>query len=183
MKASRDITLVIMFSVLELVFQALIGQVPGLITGIEGIGYAFTIFYSIIQSVAYLMYEGRRWRIFAQGLLHALLAFLLIPTFILPVALAAIINTLILDIIFNSFYWRFKRANKLFTWILMGQVYYWLTQPLWLIPIFSLFAPLEEFLTTWFVPVMSLMLPIMIIEAIVGSYLGYKIYQRVEKIA
>jgi hypothetical protein len=65
LKASRDITLVIMFSVLELVFQALIGQVPGLITGIEGIGYAFTIFYSIIQSVAYLMYEGRRWRIFA----------------------------------------------------------------------------------------------------------------------
>jgi hypothetical protein len=182
LKTSRDITLVIMFSVLELVFQGLIGQVPGLITGIEGIGYAFTIFYSIIQSVAYLMYEGRRWRIFAQGLLHALIALAIIPTFIPPVALAAIVNTLIVDVIFNSLYGRFKGANKLFVWILIVQVYYWATQPLWLIPIFSLFAPLEEFITAWFVPVMSITLPIMIIEAVAGSYIGYKIYRRVEKV-
>jgi hypothetical protein len=183
LQKTRDLTLVIFFAVVELVFQALIGQVPGLITGIEGIGYVFTIIYSIVQSVAYLMYEGRRWRIFAQGLLHALIAFPLIPTFILPVALAAIVNTLIVDVIFNSLYGRFKGANKLFVWILVVQVYYWSTQPLWLVPIFSFFVPLEEFIVAWFVPVMSVMLPIMIIEAVVGSYLGYKIYQRVEKIA
>ena len=183
MQKTRDLTLVVFFAVVELVFQALIGQVPGLITGIEGIGYAFTILYSIVQSVAYLMYEGRRWRIFAQGLLHALIAFPLIPTFILPVALAAIVNTLIVDVIFNSLYGRFKGANKLFVWILVVQVYYWSTQPLWLVPIFSFFVPLEEFIVAWFVPVMSVMLPIMIIEAVGGSYLGYKIYQRVEKIA
>ena len=182
MQKTRDLTLVIFFAVVELVFQALIGQVPGLITGIEGIGYVFTIIYSIIQSVAYLMYEGRRWRIFAQGLLHALIAFPLIPTFILPVALAAIVNTLIVDVIFNSFHERFKRANRLFGWILFVQVYYWTTQPLWLLPFLSLFVPMEE-AVAWFVPVMSVMLPIMIIEAVAGSYLGYKIYQRVEKIA
>ena len=183
MQKTRDLTLVVFFAVVELVFQALIGQVPGLITGIEGIGYVFTIIYSIVQSVAYLMYEGRRWRIFAQGLLHALIAFPLIPTFILPVALAAIVNTLIVDVIFNSLYRRFKGANKLFVWILVVQVYYWSTQPLWLVPIFSFLVPLEEFIVAWFVPVMSVMLPIMIIEAVGGSYLGYKIYQRVEKIA
>ena len=58
MKNSRDLALVIMFAVLSFVFQALIGQVPSLITGVLGIGYAFTIVYSIIQSVAYLMYGG-----------------------------------------------------------------------------------------------------------------------------
>jgi len=47
---------------------------------------------------------------------------------------------------------------------------------------FSLFVPWEEVITTWFVPVMSVMLPIMIIEAIAGSYIGYKIYRRVEKL-
>jgi hypothetical protein len=30
---------------------------------------------------------------------------------------------------------------------------------------------------------MSVMLPIMIIEAIAGGYIGYKIYRRVEKLA
>jgi hypothetical protein len=181
-KESRDVALIIMFAALEIGFQVLIGQVPGLITGIEGIGYVFTILYSIIQSVAYLMYEGRRWRIFAQGLLHALIAFPLIPTFIFPAALAAIVNTLILDLIFNSVYKRFKSANKLFSWILIGQIFYWITQPLWLLLFSSFFVPVEEVISTWFVPIMSVMLPIMIIEAIAGSYLGYKIYRRVEKI-
>jgi len=179
---SRDVALIIMFVVLEIVFQVLIGQVPGLITGIGGIGYVFTILYSIIQSIAYLLYEGRRWRIFAQGLLHALIAFSLIPTFIFPAALAAIVNCLILDLIFNSVYKRFKSANKLFVWILICQIFYWITHPLWLLLFSSFFVPVEEVISTWFVPVMSVMLPIMIIEAIAGSYFGYRIYRRVEKI-
>jgi hypothetical protein len=32
------------------------------------------------------------------------------------------------------------------------------------------------------IQVMSIMLPVMIIEAIAGSYIGYKIYRRVEKL-
>jgi xanthosine utilization system XapX-like protein len=45
-----------------------------------------------------------------------------------------------------------------------------------------LFYPFEQFLNNWFIPVMSVSLPVMVIEAIVGSYIGYKIYKRVEKL-
>jgi len=183
MKTSRDLALIVMFAVLTFVFQALIGQVPGLITGVPGIGYAFTIVYSIIQSVAFLMYEGRRWRIFAQGLLFSLIAFPFIPTFTPPAAMAAILNSFIVDIVFNSFYGYFKKENRLFWWILLTQVYHWATLPLWLLPFISLFAPVEEVIEIWFIPVMSVMLPIMIVEAIAGSYTGYKIYKRIENVA
>ena len=183
MKKSRDIALIVMFAVLTFVFQALIGQVPNLITGIPGIGYAFTIVYSILQSVAFLMYEGRRWRIFAQGLLFCLIAFPLIPTFTLPAALAAIINSFIADVVFNSFYGHFKKENRLFWWILLNQVYYWATLPLWLLPFLSLVVPIQEVMELWFIPLMSVMLPLMIAEAVAGSYIGYKIHKRVENIA
>ena len=174
--------LIIMFAVLTFVFQALVGQAPGLITGVPGIGYVFTIVYSIIQSVAFLKYEGRRWRIFAQGLLFSSIAFPLIPTFTLPAAMAAVLNSLIVNIVFNSFYGRFNRENK-FWWILLTPEHYWTTLPFWLLPFISLFAPLQEVIELWFIPVMSVMLPIMIVEAVAGSYMGYKIYQRVENSA
>jgi hypothetical protein len=183
MKQSRDITLIVMFAVLTFVFQALIGQIPNLITGIPGIGYVFTIVYSIIQSVAFLMYEGRRWRIFAQGLLFSLIAFPIIPTFTLPAAMAAILNSFLVDIVFNSFYESFKKKNMLFRWIFLNQVYYWATLPFWLLPFLSLVAPIQEVIQIWFIPLMSVMIPIMIIEAITGSYIGYKIYKRVENVA
>ena len=179
MKNSRDIALIIVFAALSFVFKSLIGQVPGLITGIRGIDYVFTIVYSVIQSVAYLMYEGRRWRIFAQGLLISLIYLLFIPTWALSVTMATISNTFIVDIIFNSLYGKFKRGNGLFWWILVLQVYSWTTHTLMLLPFVSLFVPIDEFIETWFIPVMSMMLPIIIIEAIAGSYIGYKIYQRV----
>jgi magnesium-transporting ATPase (P-type) len=183
MKNSRDLALLIMFAVLSFVFQALIGQVPSLIAGVPGIGYAFTIVYSIIQSVAYLMYGGRRWRIFAQTLLINSLAILpIIPNWTVPVAMASIVNSFIVDSVFNSLYGKFKRDDKLFWWILLVQVYYWATSPFWLLLFSSLFAPVEQIIAEWFVPVMSVMLPIMIVEAVAGSSLGYKIYRRVEKI-
>ena len=75
MISSRDLALIIVFAVLNFVFMLLIGQVPELITGVPGIGYVFTIVYSILQTVSWPLYKGRRWRIFAQGLLFSLLAF------------------------------------------------------------------------------------------------------------
>ena len=181
MKNSRDIALVIMFAALSFVFNLLIGQVPSLITGIPGIAYAFTIVYSIIQSVAYLMYGGRRWRILLQALLLSLLYFLFIPSWTLPVALATISNMFILDIIFNSFYGKFKRDNRLFRWILALQVYSWTAHSFMLLPFLSLFIPMAAVIS--YFSLVTVMLPIIIIEAIAGSYIGYKIYRRVEKIS
>ena len=170
-----------MFAALSFVFNLLIGQVPSLITGIPGIAYAFTIVYSIIQSVAYLMYGGRRWRILLQALLLSLLYFLFIPSWTLPVALATISNMLIVDIIFNSFYGKFKRDNRLFRWILALQVYSWTAHSFMLLPFLSLFIPMAAVIS--YFSLVTVMFPIIIIEAIAGSYIGYKIYRRVEKIS
>lgn len=183
MKNTRDLTLIIMFAVLSLIFMTLIGQVPNLITGIPGIGYVFTITYSILQSVTWLLYEGRRWRILTQGSLFSLLALFLVPAWTQLSAIVTILNMFIVDLVFNSFYESYKKKNKTRWWILLAQVYYWATHPLLLLPFSTLFFPFEGFLNNWFIPIMSVMFPVVIVEAIAGSYLGYKIYLRVEKIS
>lgn len=184
MISSRDLALVILFATLSFTFMILIGQVPDLITGIPGIGYAFTIVYATNQSVAILMYEGRRWRIFAQGLLVGLLNISFI-TALTPfvVGMATILNSFIKDAVFNSYYGYFEQKKKLSWWAILSLVYYYTTHPL-LIVLFSslLFYPFEVVMANWYVPIMSVMLPIMIIEAIAGGYLGYQIYRRVKKV-
>lgn len=172
-----------MLAVMGFVFMVLIGQVPSLITGIRGIAYAFDIVYSIIQSVSWLMFEGRRWRIVTQGLLLSLLALTVIPVWIPPVAIATIVNMFIVDLVFNSFHGFFERKKMLLQWLILGQVYYWSTHSLWVLLFSSLFYPFEALLENWFIPIMSVMLPVVIIEAVAGSYIGYKIYGRVEKLA
>ena len=182
-KETRDLALIIVFAVINLVFIVVIGQLAGLITGIPGINYIFSIFYSIIASIAWLMYEGRRWRILAQGLLFNSLAFLLVPGRSSPIVIGAILNVLVVDLVFNSLYGSFERKNKLVWWIILTQIFFWATAPLWDVLFLSLFMyGLETVLRVWFIPVMSIMLPVMIIEAIAGSYIGYKIYRRVEKL-
>jgi len=173
-----------MLAVMGFVFMVLIGQVPMLITGIPGLAYVFDIVYSILQSVSWLMFEGRRWRIIAQGLLISLLALVVIPVWNPPVAMATITNMFIVDLVFNSIYGNFERKNKLLQWLILAQVYYWATHSLWILLYSSLlFYPFETLLRTWFIPIMSVMLPIITIEAIPGSYIGYKIYKRVQKIS
>ncbi len=184
LKNSRDLTLVIMFAVLSFVFMALIGQVPRLITGVRGIGYAFTIIYTIANTVVYLMYEGRRWRIFAQGTLYGLLSLSLVQYNQIPTALATIVTSFLIDLIFNSYYRFFQSKKKLVWWSILGQVCFWTMHPFWILLFSSsLFFPLEVVLTGWFFPIMSVMLPLMIVEAVAGGFIGYKIYRRVENLA
>ena len=180
MKDSRDIALIIMFVALSFAFKELIGQIET-ITGIHGSDFLLTIVYSIIQSVAYLMYGGRRWRILAQALLLSSLYFLFIPSWTLPVVMATITNMFIVDLVFNSFHGKFKRDNRLFWWILALQVYSWTTFSFIVLPFLFLFIPVEAVIA-YFVTVGIVWLPITIAEAVAGSYIGYKIYGRVEKI-
>ena len=182
MKNSRDLALIVMFAAISFVFNASVGQIPSLITGIPGIAFVFTIVYSIIQSVAYLMYEGRRWRILAQALLLNLLYLLFIRSWTPPVVMATITNMFIVDLIFNSLYGKFKRDNRLFRWILALQVYSWITYSFMALPFLLLIIPMEA-VVAYFVTVVIVWLPIIIVEAVAGSYIGYKIYRRVEKIS
>jgi hypothetical protein len=179
MKNSRDIALIIMFVALSFAFKELVGQIET-ITGIHGSDFVLTIVYSVIQSVAYLMYGGRRWRILAQALLLSLLYLLFIPSWTLPVALATITNMLLVDLIFNSFYGRFKRDNRLFWWILALQVYSWTTFSFIVLPFLLLVIPIQAVIA-YFVSLGIVWLPVTIIEAVAGSYIGYKTYRRVER--
>ena len=187
MWSSRDISLIITFSAFTLVFGVLIGRVPDLITGIAGIGYVFTIVYSISQSVLWSLFEGRRWRILVKVLLVRLISLLLFTSgslsYVIPPTLATLLNSAIIDIFFNSFYSYFKRKNKLFWWIIIAQLYFWSTHTLWILVFTSiLYFPFESVIQYWFIPVALVMLPIMIIEAIIGGSIGYKIYRRVERL-
>ena len=180
MKASRDITLVIMFAVLTFLFRFLIGRFVGLIA-IPGFAYVLSIFFSIIHSVAFLMYKGRRWRIFSQAVISSLLYIIFINPAFRPVEMATLTNMFIVDVVFNSFYRSFERKNKLFWLTILFQIYYWATHSIWLL-IYSvaLFYDFEPFFNNWFVPTMSVMLPIMVMEGLVGGYTGYQIYKRVK---
>ena len=181
MKNSRDLALVIMFAVLNLVLMVLIGQIPELITGIPAIGYAFIIFHAITGSVALLIYEGRRWRIFTQGLLFSLIALLSIPIWSPTAALVAILTAFIIDVVFNSFYGFFKVKNKLLWWVILSQVCSFTTQPIWTLLFRAVFfVPFEAVLKNWFIPIILVVLPLIIIEAIAGGFIGYKIFKKVE---
>jgi hypothetical protein len=171
MMRSRDVTLVILFAVLNFVFAVSIGAIFGLYS---------TLFISINNSVAWLLFGGRRWRIFALGLLFNLLLFSVgyPPTG----AMAGIVNSFILDAVFNSFYGSFKKESKLVWWILVAQVFSLTTGPLWILVFSVPFFPMEEVIANWFVPLISLTLPVMMVENLVGSYIGYRIFKKVEKI-
>jgi hypothetical protein len=172
-----------MFAVLNLVLLILIGQIPELITGIPAIGYAFIIFHAITGSVVLLIYEGRRWRLFTQGLLFNSIALLSVQTWTPTAALVALLTSFIIDVVFNSYYGFFKQKNKLLWWVILAQVYSFTTQPIWTLLFVSFFmSPFESVLRNWFIPIILVALPVIIIEAIAGGYIGHRIYQRVKKL-
>ena len=105
-----------------------------------------------------------------------------IPSWTPPVAMATITNMFIVDLIFNSLHGKFKRDKRLFLWILTLQLFSWTLHTFINLPFHLLFIPMEEFMAV-FVPLISVMLPIIIVEAVAGSFIGYKIYGRVEKIS
>lgn len=183
MKDSKDLALIIMFAVLNLVIMILIGQVPELITGIPAIGYAFIIFYAITQAVAILTYEGRRWRLLMQSFVFNIIALLSVAVWTQIAALASLISSLIMDVFFNSVYGYFKSKDKLLWFAVLSQVFSWTSQPIWTLFFVSLFmAPFENVLRNWFISLILVFYPLIVIEAVVGGYLGYKIYQRVKKV-
>jgi hypothetical protein len=183
--SSRDVTLVIVFAAIVTVFRFLIGQFVGMMSMITFPGFVYTlsIFYSIVQSASFLLFRGRRWRFFSLGLLSTLLFLIFVSPIFRPNEWTILLNFFIVDVVFNSFYGSFEQKNRLLWLTIIFQLYYWIAYAFWILFFnAALFHPFEQFLANWFIPVMSVSLPVMIVEAIAGGYLGYKIYRRVEKI-
>jgi hypothetical protein len=179
---SRDLALVIILSVAGFVYSLIIGQVGLMLTGIAGVNYLFTIGHAIFVSLGLLLFEGRRWRFSIQV---TLFSFLTLPTYLMgtpynvlpriPLILAGIQA----DMLFNTVYEIFKKRNKQVVWAVLVSVEFFLIDPLLRILTYPFYLPSQYTLT--FFNVTLLLLPVIIIEASMGGYLGYKIYNRIEK--
>jgi hypothetical protein len=120
---------------------------------------------------------------FAQGFLFTFLSLTTAQSDMLASVISSTISVFALDLVFTSVYVPFKERDQLARWAIFGQVFYWTLSPFVILVSLSLFYPLEGVIATWFIPVMSIMLPVMIIEAFVGGYIGYQIYRSVAKIS
>jgi hypothetical protein len=184
--SSRQIGLIIVFAVILVVFRLLIGravemvQIPPFGTST---GYLLSIFYSMIHSLAFLTYKGKRWTLFSQALLSTLLYLIFVNPTLQAVEMATVTNLFIVDLVFNSFYGSFEKRNKLLWLVMIFQVYYWTTHSIWLLVYSSIFFyPFEGMMNYWFIPIMSILIPIMVVEGIIGGFTGYKIFKRVKKL-
>jgi hypothetical protein len=177
---SRDIALVILFAVISFIYSFFVGQLADLLTGIFGLNYLLIFGHATIISSALLVYKGKRWSLFFQG---ALVLLLVLPTHQggLPFDVLArtpiLVNTLLGDIIYNSVYKFFKKRNLLVWWATLCVTVFFVISPFLFMLNLYLFYPTEA-LTT-FMELALLMLPVIIIESIIGGYFGYKVYERV----
>ena len=108
---TKDLALVILFAVVHLVYALLVLQIGFLVTGIPGSNYLFIIGPAIFTTVAFLLFEGRRWRLV---LLMSLFGLLSLPTYtmgtpynILP-RIPLVLCAFQADILFNTFYPAFR---------------------------------------------------------------------------
>jgi hypothetical protein len=179
---SRDLALVILLAVASFLYTLFLGQLGNLITGILGLNYIFIFGHAILISFSFLIYEGRRWRFLLQGILVALLT---LPTyqsgapFDLLARVPMIIGSLFSDSIFNSVYTFFHKHDKLIWWAILVAVGFLLVTPLMVAVNMFLFYTPEVF--TLFVNVFLLLLPVTMTEAIIGGFIGYKIYRRAKR--
>ena len=142
------------------------GHIGNIITGISSFNYLFTIGHAILISVALLLYEGRRWRLFAQCVLVAIL---FTPTyqggtpFDLLSRLPIIVDAFFVDIVFNSAYGFFEKRNQLIWWAILSVIIYCTTNPFYFMLNMYLFYPTEILIP--FVNVAFFMLPVIFIQS------------------
>ena len=180
---TRDLTTIIVMAVLQLVLTVLIAQMGTLITGIPGTNFLFTIILAIPITFSLLTYEGRRWRIFMQLALFILLALptrLGGPAFDPISRLGSLATAFLIDLLANSFYGVFKKRDKLLWWAVLVSGVYWA-----MIPFFSTVTKILFYtpdVVEKFIDVVSVLLPVIIGEALAGGYIGYQIYKRQMKV-
>jgi len=179
--SSKDIALVILTAVVVFVISVTVFQIPRLLTGNGALGYVTTVGMAFLISLTFLLFEGRRWRFFAHNTLVVLLSlptsFIGTPFDLVP-RLVSFLVGFQADLIVNSLYQRFSESNKLVWWAILTCLEFFLVLPLFQLSFFPLyFSP--QFMEA-FSNLLLLMSPWIIGGAIIGSYLGYKAYQRIK---
>jgi len=179
---SRDLTLVIIISVVSFVYSALVSQLPNLITGVPGFNYLFIFGHGIFISFGLLMYEGRRWRFLLQNIL---VMFLTLPTFQtgapfdVLARMPIIESSFISDLIFTGIYPLFQKRSRLLWWSIIVTVVFILQSAI-LISLNMFLFYSSEVLSS-FVSVYMMLLPLIIAEAAFGALIGYRAWRKLQK--
>lgn len=182
MWASRDIALVIILAVASFIYTVFVGQLGNMITGILGFNYFFVFGHAILISLSFLIYQGRRWRFLLQSIL---VAFLTLPTYMtgMPFDVLArwpsMAGSFFADLIFNSMYTSFGTRKRLLLWAFLAVFGFFLLTPFFAALNMFLFYPPQVF--TLYVTVYFMLFPVTIVELIIGSFIGHKIYNRINK--
>jgi len=180
--SSKDLAFIIVFTVLNFVYTLLFGQLAWLFSGVPGSNLLLIIGGVIVNSFALLHFQGRRWRFAVYQILFAILV---IPTFLLGVPfdviarLPIVVVGIVSDVLFNSFFGFFKRQDKLMWWVIIDMIIFFLMTP-FVTSIYFSFVYAPEFVS-FFVNNVILLIPIVIIESVVGAIIGYKLYERGKK--
>lgn len=180
---SRDLALVTILAVVSFVYSLFVGQLGNLITGIQGFNYLFIVGHAVFISFGFLIYEGRRWRLLLQGIVGAFLtlATALSGTPFDPISkIPMILNSFFGDLIFNSLYSLFEKRNKLVLLAIIVALGFVLIMPLYVslnMYLFYLPQALNMYLSVYL-----MLLPVTLVETVIGGYLGFRIYERVKNI-
>lgn len=178
---SKDLASVIIFAVLGLIFTLFVTQTATLITGEPRVGYFFIIGYAIFISAQLLLFEGRRWRFAVSSILFV---FLIIPTsfagapFDVLARVPLMFNAIVTDLLFTSIYGFFRMGNKLLLLSIMISIEFHSAVQFFSMLFLYLFYPLQAL--TAFINILLFVFPVIIIESLVGGYIGYIVYQRVK---
>ena len=170
-----------MISVASFLYAFFVRQTAFLLTGILGITYILSIGHSILYSLALLLYDGKRWLILFQG---SLITFLVVPTLSVGGSLSLLsslplmINAIQGDILSTTVYGLFKRRNQLKLWTTLMTTEFCLLSPFLNIITYYLFYPPE--VVTSYIAIIQIMLPIIILESVVGAVIGYQVFERVK---
>jgi len=178
---AKEVALIICYATI-LMTLAYLFQHARIVTGIRGISYLFTIFGAIPVTTAMLSFQGRRWRFLLMGCLVGMMVF---STHLHgapydPTKLIYLLVFLVTDVVFNTFHRRFEKRGRLVVWaLLFANTYYLMRIPLTLLRLHLFFSPVVLVMYT---KLMMIMVWIIIAEATLGAYLGYRIYKRIEGI-
>lgn len=178
---SKDVSLILLLAVLSFVYSMLIAQLPTLIVGVVGLNYIFIFGYGILIGLSFLIYKGKKWRF---GFQTALLALLMIPTFAMGTPfdvlarLPLIIGGFLSDFIFNSIYNYFCTKKRLKYWAILATLFTIGINLFLTVLNMVLFYP--PTVMTSFIHVVSLLSPVIIIEALIGGYIGFVLFNRIK---
>lgn len=181
MWGSKDLSLVAILAALISLTAASIGQLGYVITGLRGTNSIFTILFAIQISFSLLMYQGRRWRFFLQMTIFTVI---ITPTnyggapYDFFGKMYFVFAAFLTDFVSSIFYQSLKQKSKLKLYAIFVGLLFFTLEIIISVAITITFYTSQA---AGLIFVFTVLMPIITVEAIAGSYLGYKIYRKINQ--